>query len=238
MCSSFSALPVSSQRKVVVPYSLVSHPHCPLLDSPSTSHTCPLCYPLPHSLICVVPSGSTCQGTIQHSLPNKVCVKYYLLLQQFLLFVFPPTPSHSFPLLLSPPHSLSLPLAPSHSLSLWSLISVMSLAHSHFSSPAQFSCFFFLIIKVISLLSRYSIWSLNPEKSLVTFPAHTKGRRRLRLSTPSSGMSPTHGWVMREATGSRPTSQSSGPDAGHCWTSQSRQPRAATRHTTSTSACE
>ena len=118
VCSSFSALPVSSQRKVVVPYSLVSHPHCPLLDSPSTSHTCPLCYPLPHSLICVVPSGSTCQGTIQHSLPNKVCVKYYLLLQQFLLFVFPPTPSHSFPLLLSPPHSLSLPLAPSHSLSL------------------------------------------------------------------------------------------------------------------------
>ena len=118
VCTSFSALPISSQRKVVVPYSLLSQPHCPLLDSPSSSHTCPLCYPHPHSLICGVPSGSTCQGTIQHSLPNKVCVKYYLLLQQFLLFVFPPTPSHSFPLLLSPPHSLSLPLAPSHSLSL------------------------------------------------------------------------------------------------------------------------
>ena len=117
VCTSFSALPISSQRKVVVPDSLLSHPHCPLLDSPSTSHTCPLCYPLPHSLICVVPSGSTCQGTIQHSLPNKVCVKYYLLLQQFLLFVFPPTPSHSFPLLLTPPipsRSLSLPPTPSH----------------------------------------------------------------------------------------------------------------------------
>ena len=108
MCSSFSALPVSSQRKVVVPYSLVSHPHCPFLDSPSTSHTCPLCYPLPHSLICVVPSGSTCQGTIQHSIPNKVCVKYYLLLQQFLLFVLPPTPSRSLPL----PHTSFSPAQP------------------------------------------------------------------------------------------------------------------------------
>ena len=52
VCSSYNALPVSSQRKVVVPYSLLLHPHCPLLDSPSTSHTCLLCYPLPHSLIC------------------------------------------------------------------------------------------------------------------------------------------------------------------------------------------
>ena len=62
VCSSFSALPVSSQRKVVVPYSLLSHPHCPLLDSPDThcfvilmftfnfSHLSAV-FSLPHSLI-------------------------------------------------------------------------------------------------------------------------------------------------------------------------------------------
>ena len=38
---------------------------------------------------------------------KKVCVKNYLLLQQSLLFVIPPTPSHS----------LLFPLAPSRSLS-------------------------------------------------------------------------------------------------------------------------
>ena len=108
---------------------LLSLTHCPLLetDSPSTSHTCLLCYPLPHSLICWVPSGSTCRGTIKPYIPKKVCVKNYLLLQQSLLFVIPPTPSHS----------LLFPLAPSParhcaSLSLWSLISAMSLATSHF----------------------------------------------------------------------------------------------------------
>ena len=119
VCSSYNALPVSSQRKVVVPYSLLLHPHCPLLDSPSTSHTCLLCYPLPHSLICWVPNGSTCRGTIQRSIPKKsVC--------QELPFASAVSsvchPSHSFP----------LPPIPSRSLSLWSLISVMSLAPSHF----------------------------------------------------------------------------------------------------------
>ena len=114
VCSSYNALPVSSQRKVVVPYSLLLHPHCPLLDSPSTSHTCLLCYPLPHSLICWVPSGSTCRGTIKPYIPKKVCVKNYLLLQQSLLFVIPPTPSHSllFPLAPSPARHCIVP--PSH----------------------------------------------------------------------------------------------------------------------------
>ena len=63
---------------------------------------------------------------------KKVCVKNYLLLQQSLLFVIPPTPSHSLSLPLDPSPSLLIPLAPSPSLSLWSLISVMSLAPSHF----------------------------------------------------------------------------------------------------------
>ena len=161
VCSSYNALPVSSQRKVVVPYSLLLHPHCPLLDSPSTSHTCLLCYPLPHSLICWVPSGSTCRGTIKPYIPKKVCVKNYLLLQQSLLFVIPPTPSHS----------LLFPLAPSParhcaSLSLWSLISAMSLATSHFLlfllsqdnpphtslSPAQPLAFSFLKVYSLTIL--------------------------------------------------------------------------------------
>ena len=94
VCTSFSALPISSQRKVVVPYSLLSQPHCPLLDSPSTSHTCPLCYPHPHSLICGVPSGSTCQGTIQRSFPKKSQVL------PSASAVSPP--SHSLPLLPTP----------------------------------------------------------------------------------------------------------------------------------------
>ena len=87
---------------------------------------------------------------------KKVCVKNYLLLQQSLLFVIPPTPSHSFP----------LPPIPSRSLSLWSLISVMSLAPSHFllfllsqdnppytsSSPAQPLAFSFLKVYSLTIL--------------------------------------------------------------------------------------
>ena len=97
-------------------------------------------------LICGAPSGSTCRATIQRSIPKRVCVKYYLLLQQFLLFDLPLTSSCSLSLPLAPSCSLLLPpapsrsllfpLAPSHSLSLWSLICMMSLAPSHFSSPA------------------------------------------------------------------------------------------------------
>ena len=85
---------------------------------------------------------------------KKVCVKNYLLLQQSLLFVIPPTPS--FP----------LPPIPSRSLSLWSLISVMSLAPSHFllfllsqdnppytsSSPAQPLAFSFLKVYSLTIL--------------------------------------------------------------------------------------
>ena len=117
VCTSFSALPISSQRKVVVPYSLLSQPHCPLLDSPSTSHTCPLCYPHPHSLICGVPSGSTCQGTIQRSFPKK---KGQVLPSasavsppSHSLPLLPPA-SHSLPFLLASFRSLSLPPTPSH----------------------------------------------------------------------------------------------------------------------------
>ena len=87
---------------------------------------------------------------------KKVCVKNYLLLQQSLLFVIPSTPSHSLP----------FPLAPSPSLSLWSLISVMSLAPSHFllfllsqdnpphtsSSPAQPLAFSFLKVYSLTIL--------------------------------------------------------------------------------------
>ena len=92
---------------------------------------------------------------------KKVCVKNYLLLQQSLLFVIPPTPSHS----------LLFPLAPSParhcaSLSLWSLISAMSLATSHFLlfllsqdnpphtslSPAQPLAFSFLKVYSLTIL--------------------------------------------------------------------------------------
>ena len=117
VCTSFSALPISSQRKVVVPYSLLSQPHCPLLDSPSTSHTCPLCYPHPHSLICGVPSGSTCQGTIQRYFPKKKSSTTFCF-SSFSSLPLPPTPSPCFPLPSIPSRFLPLPLAPSHSLSL------------------------------------------------------------------------------------------------------------------------
>ena len=113
-------------------------------------------------LICGAPSGSTCRATIQRSIPKRVCVKYYLLLQQFLLFdlpltsccslslplapswslSLPPALSRSLPPPLPPSRSLLFPLAPSHSLSLWSLICMMSLAPSHFSSPALLLCLF------------------------------------------------------------------------------------------------
>ena len=102
VCSSYNALPVSSQRKVVVPYSLLLHPHCPLLDSPSTSHTCLLCYPLPHSLICWVPSGSTCRGTIKPYIPKKMCVSRTTFCFSSLFCL------SSLPLLPIPSRSLSL----------------------------------------------------------------------------------------------------------------------------------
>ena len=141
VCTSFSALPISSQRKVVVPYSLLSQPHCPLLDSPSTSHTCPLCYPHPHSLICGVPSGSTCQGTIQRSFPKKSQVL------PTASAVSPP--SHSPPLLPTPSHSFSLPPAPSRSLSL-PLTMIIDICDVYrplaLFIPCSISCFFFLII--------------------------------------------------------------------------------------------
>ena len=126
MCSSFSALPVSSQRKVVVHYSLLSHP---LLDSPDThcfvilmftfnfSHLSTV-FSLPHSLIWWVPCASTCQGTIQCSVPKKKCVSstifWFSSFSCLSSFPLPPTsPSH---ITLWPPlpaHSLSSSLTPS-----------------------------------------------------------------------------------------------------------------------------
>ena len=69
-------------------------------------------------LICGAPSGSTCRATIQRSIPKRVCVKYYLLLQQFLLFDLPLTSSCSLSLPLAPSCSLPLSLAPSRPISL------------------------------------------------------------------------------------------------------------------------
>ena len=76
---------------------------------------------------------------------KKVCVKNYLLLQQSLLFVIPPTPSHSHP----------FPLAPSHfdHWYLWCLspprtfyyFSCHKIIPSHFFVPCSTSSFLFFV---------------------------------------------------------------------------------------------
>ena len=128
VCTSFSALPIFSQRKVVVPYSSLGQSfnfsHLSTLLSPSSFFDV--------EYLVVQPVKA------QYNVLFKKKFKYYHLLQQVL-----DPPSHSFPLPPIPSRFLPLPLAPSHSLSLWSLISVMSLAPSHFSSPAQSLAFSF-----------------------------------------------------------------------------------------------
>ena len=142
VCTSFSALPISSQGKVVVPYSLLSQPHCPLLDSPSTSHTCPFCYPHPHSLICGVPSGSTCQSRHNTTFFSK---KSQVLPSASAVS----PPSHSPPLLPTPSHSLPFLLASSRSLPLplTLIIDICDVSRPlTLFIPCSISCFFFLII--------------------------------------------------------------------------------------------
>ena len=127
VCSSFSVLPVSNRRKVVVLYSLLSHPHCPLLDT--VQWTVLTHIVLFHSHVhlqlltlvcCVIPFlilwyeeylvVQPVKAQYNVLFQKEVCVKYYLLLQHFLLFVLPPTPSCSLPLPLAPSSSLPLPL--------------------------------------------------------------------------------------------------------------------------------